>query len=103
MTSDDEDILKSVLAEHGSKVIVANETIRHVERDVNAYPRTIIDIELLSRCDQLIMTGGSTFGFIAAMKSQRTPYYVNGRANMSACQLHEHANPSLNDRGLAVF
>ena len=91
------------MSQYRDKSIVTNETIGHVDRDVNAYPRTIIDIELLSRCDQLIMTGGSTFGFIAAMKSQRTPYYVNGRANMSACQLHEHANPSLNDRGLAVF
>ena len=91
------------MSQYRDKSIVTNETIGHVDRDVNAYPRTIIDIELLSRCDQLIMTGGSTFGFIAAMKSQRTPYYVNGRANMKHCRLHEHSYPSHTLSQNAVF
>ena len=47
------------------KIIYVNESlgrIGHVENDSSAYIRTILDIELLSKCNEIIMTGGSTFG-----------------------------------------
>ena len=105
MTSDNESILKRIVAENRAlrHVVVANETMGHVAATAAAYPRTIIDVELLTRCNQLVFTGGSTFGFVAAMKSQRAAYYVNGRSNMTECKLHELGKPSLTDTGYAVF
>ena len=56
----------------------------HVRHDERAYARAILDVELLAKCDELILTGGSTFGFLAAIKQQplhldgRLPYFVNG-------------------------
>ncbi len=107
MTSDNETILQRLVEEHAEKTIVATEMIGHVDdmgrEKPDAYPRTIIDVELLSRCENIVITGGSTFGFVAAMKSFKKPYYVNGRSNMSKCQLHEHSKPSITDTGFAVF
>ena len=105
MTSDNADILSRIMRENQEirSMIAANETIGHIDETANGYPRTIIDVELLSRCDQLVITGGSTYGFVAAMKSQRAAYYVNGRSNMTECKLHELGKPSLTDTGYAVF
>ena len=103
MTSDKEHILNRLVAENKHKAIVANETMGHVLENLNSYPRAIIDVELLSRCNELIITGGSTYGFVAAMKSLKKPYYVNGRSNMSTCRLHELSRPSHTDLGTPVF
>ncbi len=92
-----------MISENKDKVIVANETMGHVDENAIAYPRAIIDVELLSRCDKIVISGGSTFGFIAAMKSLKKSYYVNGRRNMSTCKLQELSTPSLTDTGFAIF
>ena len=55
------------------------------------YEKTILDNELLSRCDEMIITGGSTFGFLAAIKSQRMPYHVN--IGMHKCQRAQLSRP----------
>ena len=103
MTSDNELILNRLLTKNKHKAIVANETMGHVEENPNSYPRAIIDVELLSRCNELIITGGSTYGFVAAMKSLKKAYYINGRLNMSTCRLHELSRPSHTDLGTPVF
>ena len=43
----------------------------------NADDRTVVDFELLSLCDELIVTSSSTFGFAAAMKAGILPLYVD--------------------------
>ena len=44
----------------------------HISDDPNGYYRTFLDVELLSKVnDELIITGGSTFGFVAAIKTQK--------------------------------
>ena len=105
MTSDNEHILKKLVVNYKNKVIVTTETMGHVEYKKSSYPRAIIDVELLSRCNELIITGGSTYGFVAAMKSLKQAYYVNGKSNMLTCRLHELSSPSLtnNKSGFAVF
>jgi hypothetical protein len=67
------------------------------------YQQTIkafLDIELLSLCDEIIQTSGSTFGFISAIKAQKLPYYVNGTAgcgdrckDMKGCEKMTLARP----------
>ena len=74
--------------------------------DPAGYEKAIIDVELLSRCDELIITGGSTFGFIAGMKSLKMPYYVNGFDNdMKSCRRNSlgFRNFSKTPDNVAVF
>ncbi len=84
-------------------MIAGNGTLGHIVNNPDAYFRTILDVELLSRCDELIISGGSTFGFVAAMKRKKDPYFVNGNKNMSECLRHELAKPSVTNLNYAVF
>ena len=103
VTSDSPSALKDMAEAHGNKTVVASEPMGHIAANAKAYPRAIIDVELLSRCHKIIITGGSTYGFLAAMKSLQHPYYVNGRVNMSRCRLHKHSRPSTTDLNDATF
>jgi hypothetical protein len=49
------------------------------------------------------LTGGSTFGFVPAMKSQLLPYYVNGRSSMKECELMRLSDGTRNHFGYANF
>ncbi len=53
----------------------------------------LIEIDLLSKCDQMIVTGGSTFAYIAVFKSGRFPFVVNGGRNMTKCFKANLTNP----------
>lgn len=87
-------------SDKGEKVISGKGKIGHVLNDQNAYERSILDIESLGRCDRLIVTGGSTFGFVAAFKTQRRLYFVEvGRQ----CALFDFSAPSRRPSGPAVF
>ena len=61
-----------------SKVIIADTAglIDHVGYNTEGYTRALVDNELLSKCDQVIMTKRSTFGILASMKFHE---YTNGR------------------------
>jgi hypothetical protein len=61
MTSDSEIVIEKAIQFYGNKVIIGRGKIAHVENN-KGYERAILDIELLSLCDELILTGGSTFG-----------------------------------------
>ena len=65
--------------------------------------RLLFDIEMLSRCDDVILTGGSTFGFIGVMKSQRIPYYVEGGRSMKRCDKFQFSRPPRTPAGDAIF
>jgi hypothetical protein len=64
ITSDSKSIIDKLISNHKMNkiIVVANGTIGHVELDKNAYQRALIDNELLSKCNEIIITGGSTFG-----------------------------------------
>jgi hypothetical protein len=68
--SDDSALLSRLVDQYGSeKIILADGHIGHVETDPNnSYERAILDNELFSRCDEMILTRYSTFGFVSAMK-----------------------------------
>ena len=61
LSSDSSNVLDRLKKIYQNKIILGTGRMGHVESDSNAYPRAILDIELLSRCNELIMTGGSTF------------------------------------------
>ncbi len=92
LISDNQVVLDKLLKikKYSTRIVYANRTdsgqIGHVETNVKAYTRTILDNELLSKCNELVMTGGSTFGFVASMKMSKMPYFINGKV-CSSCDL----------------
>ena len=64
VTSDREDVLNRLVKLYPEKIIIGEGKIGHVEDNKNSYPRAIMDVELLSNCNELVITGGSTFGII---------------------------------------
>lgn len=88
ISSDSQSHIDEIFSVYGDRAFT-NGAFTHVFDDPVGYDKAIIDIELLSRCDELIITGGSTFGFIASMKSLKLPFYVNGKdLNMKHCVKH---------------
>lgn len=104
ISSDSEKFISKLRKLHKDKIISTNGTIKNIQGDLlDGYIRTILDSELLSLCDRIIMTGGSTFGFLASMKSLRLPYYINGRSSIKQCKLIRLSKPTINHLGFAVF
>jgi hypothetical protein len=96
--------LKKLSNDYPNKVVSASGKIAHVHFEADAYRRAIIDIELLSRCDELIVTGGSTFGWMAAMKTLKMPYYINGlNSAMRKCERANLSRPPLMPMNSAIF
>ena len=85
--SDSQENLNEIFYYYPQKAFTANGTITHVHYDPKGYDKAIVDVELLSRYDEMIITSGSTFGFIASMKILKMPYYVNGfDLDMKSCR-----------------
>ena len=78
VSSDNEDIINEMKLKYGDKLLYGLGQIGHIVEKANSYERTVIDTVLLSKCDVLIMTEGSTFGFLASMMSGRLNYATNG-------------------------
>lgn len=103
LSSDSDPKLNEILRLFPNKAFSSNGTIDHIVSNTKGYERVIIDIELLSYCDELITTGGSTFGFVAAMKSLKIPFYVDGFSKINACKKFSFSNPSKTPKNIAVF
>ena len=86
ISSDSPIILERLLNQYGQdKIIIANGTVGRIDLDSNSYERTILDNELLSKCNQLIVTSSkSSFGFIAAMRMQKMPYIID-KTTINGC------------------
>jgi len=96
VTSDDKLRLDRLVSQYPNKIIVSNGTIGHIFYNKDAYERSILDIELLAKCNLIILSGGSTFGFIAGMKQKRMPYYVDGwRSKDPKCEMVRLSKPSM--------
>ena len=105
LSSDSGELIQKYTKLYSNKILTGEGVISHILKNKNGYNRTIIDMELLSRTDELIVTGGSTFGFIPMMKKFQLGYYVNGNDSMSACKrisLSQTGTTSTNKR-YAVF
>jgi len=94
VASDLETQVRKLSILYPDKVITASGKIAHVHFEADAYKRAIIDIELLSKCNELIITGGSTFGWMAAMKTLKLPYYINGLSRSEDMRKCERVNLS---------
>ena len=96
ISSDTQSFIDEIFLVYGNRSFTANGTITHIIDNPDGYEKAIVDMELLSRCDEIITTGGSTFGFVAAMKRGKLPYFVNGKdSNMKSCLRYSLAYPGL--------
>ena len=103
ISSDSEEVIKKIGLLFPEKTLYGNGSILHVADDSQGYYRTLIDVEMLSKCDELIHTGGSTFGFVSAMKSFKVPYFVDGKSKLIKCSRTSLGTSSQLSTGEAVF
>jgi hypothetical protein len=86
IASDTQGEINGIFKKFGNKTFTTNEfKLGHILYDPTSIRRAMLDVELLSLCNELIVTGASTFGWVAAMKSQKLPFYVNGQNKMYKC------------------
>lgn len=95
VSADSNDLLMKIKNMFGDKIVHSNGSIAHIDINPDGYLRALIDIELLAKCDELIISGGSTFGLLAFLRSGEYPLFVNGRRNANKCERFSFANPSL--------
>lgn len=80
ISSDDAGVIGQLRANYPDKVIYADGKIEHIgygrENAENGFSRVVMDIELLAKTDELIVTSGSSFGIIASMKSGRLTHHI---------------------------
>ena len=86
VTSDSQDIMDQIDKKFPGKLIRVNGTVGHMHSNDKAIAKTLLDNELLSMSQEIIMTGASSYGFLAAMKSARLPLFVRGAPNQTQCQ-----------------
>ena len=99
IASDSEKNLNTILAKYPNKAFSSKGKVAHIAYYSEGYRRTIMDIELLSKCDELIITGGSTYGFIASMKMLKLPYFINGYSSMESCSRTLLSKPPVRPNG----
>jgi hypothetical protein len=63
ISSDNSNSIEKIRRLYPEKVITASGKITHVHHDTSGFARALIDVELLAKTDELIITGSSTFGF----------------------------------------
>ncbi len=97
--------LKTILItkKYPDKVIHGIGNIGHVLYNSNSYFRTILDNELLSACNEIIFTGGSTYGFLAVMKNKKMAYHVDGKTNMKKCKKMDLHDSPVRSKDITLF
>lgn len=95
--------LQMLKKKYGEKILINEGKIGHIAYESNTYERALLDIELLSNCDEIILTGGSTFGFIASLKSQKKPFFVEGRRSKNSCKFLDFNAPARSPDGFSSF
>jgi len=100
VSSDSEQTNQYLKQKYPEKIIFGEGLVGHIAEQNKGYSRAIIDVELLSKTDILITTGGSTFGFVSSIKSNRMNYVVNSGKK---CHLMSMRKPGYTPTGYAVF
>lgn len=103
ISTDRSDLIENFSSVFQDKILVGEGKIGHVAFEDGTYERAILDIELLSRCNETILTGGSTFGFIGSIKSQKRPFLVEGKRKTTACTKLEFFAPARTPSGPSMF
>jgi hypothetical protein len=94
VSADDETGLLALKKRFPDKVLHAEGEIIHTFFFASGYLKAVMDSELLALTDEMIITGGSTFGFVAAMKKLKYPWTVNGSVNAQRYERFSFGKPS---------
>jgi hypothetical protein len=62
ISADDNNHVEAIKKLYPDKVVTASGRITHVDGDSSGFARALVDIEMLARADEIIITAGSTFG-----------------------------------------
>ena len=81
LTGDANDKVEKVMKQYPNRFIMGEGKIAHTSfSGISSYERAVFDNELLARSNEILFTGGSTFGFTAAFRQNKMPYCVEGRS-----------------------
>lgn len=103
VASENQEIVKALADTYRERIITGVGSIGHVGYHSGGYERALLDVELLSECNDTILTGGSTFGFVGALKSQRKPFFVEGMRNQTKCEPLRLFAPARTPKNDSVF
>ena len=92
-TEQDIDYIKNDYKSKTHNIINTYGKLFHASLDSIGYKRAIADSELLSKCDEIIVTGGSTFGWVPAMKMLKLPFYINVDDSAEKCSKARLSKP----------
>jgi hypothetical protein len=94
VSTDKYEELDAIREKYGHKVVsLSYGEIEFINRGWG-FERAVLDNELLSRCDELVVTRESTFGFVAAVRSGRLPsYYKSGFVNTKCARMSFETAP----------
>ena len=105
IATDSDQIRKFLFENYKEKAFTSNGTLAHTSLGAeDGFRRAVLDVELLSRCNEIIVTSGSTFGWLAAMKMLKMPYVISGSRDMiMKCTRMDLRHPSTNPHGSTSF
>ena len=105
IATDSSELLEELTRKYSRGRLITNTgKIGHIVKDPDSYERALLDVEMLSLCNETILTGGSTFGLVASFKSQKIPYVVENYMNpQPECQRFEFSAPARTPKGNALF
>jgi len=100
IASDTQREINQILKAYPNRTFTTNEyVLGHILENKHSFHRAMLDVELLSLCDELIVTGPSTFGWVAAMKSLKLPLFINGHNRTEKCLRSKLSDPPSGGKG----
>jgi hypothetical protein len=103
VSTDEVELIEKLRGAKYNKTILSGLGKLAAWRNPDGNERLLFDIEMLSRSDDVVITGGSTFGFIGVMKSQKMPYFVEGGRSVEKCEKFRFSRPPRTPAGAAIF
>ena len=98
VSTDDDGVKRAAAERFGSRLLAvdAKASFNHHEYNASADSSAlVVDHFMLSTCDHLVVTAGSTFGGMAAMRAGLVPHFVRGGAQSrnETCKLASVTDP----------
>jgi len=100
IASDSQGEIDEIVKNYPNKTFTTNEyALGHIVDNKQGFYRAMLDVELLSLCNEIIVTGASTFGWVAAMKSLKLPLFINGHGRSEQCLRSTFSDPPSGGQG----
>ena len=102
VSTDKSQLISYLEKKYVNKTITGSGDIMHIMGGAG-YERALLDNEMLSLCDELIVTGGSSFGMLAAIRMNRMPLHFNGAKGSRQCYRSSLSNLGFNANNFTAF